>query len=81
MCDQMQCTLCNRSLRIEIISPFPNFKYKISNRNIGTCYGGLFCSSYCGAKYTKEVQKTLNYYKKYITRIKKIQMWWRKLAR
>ena len=76
MC-QTQCTLCNRSLRIEIISPLPNLKFKISNRNIATCYGGLFCSSYCGAQYTKGVEEILNYYKKYITRIKRIQRWWR----
>ena len=80
MCEQTQCTLCKRSLRIEIISPLPNLKFKISNRNIATCYGGLFCSSYCGAKYTENVNKTLKYYKNYITRIKKIQMWWRELA-
>ena len=77
MCQQTQCTLCKRSLKIEIISPFPNFKYKISSRNIVTSYGGLFCSSYCGAKYANEVEKTINYYKKYITKIKRIQGWWR----
>ena len=77
MCQQTQCTQCNRSLRIEILSPLPNLKFKISNRNIATCYGGLFCCSYCGEQYVRGVQKILDYYKKYLTRIKRIQRWWR----
>ena len=80
MCQQTQCTLCNRSLRIEIISPLPNLKYIISGRNPSTRYGGLFCSSYCGAKYIKDIEDALKYYKKYGTRIRLIQRWWRKLA-
>jgi hypothetical protein len=79
MC-QTQCTLCNRSLRIEIISPFPNFKYKISERNPSTRYGGMFCSAYCGAKYAKITEDTIKNYKKQGTRIKVIQRWWRRLA-
>jgi len=77
---QTQCTLCTRSLRIEIISPFPNFKYKISSRNNTTCYGGLFCSSYCGSKYIKNVDEILKNYKYKTKSIKMIQRWWRKLT-
>ena len=77
---QERCTLCSRSLRIEVISPFPNFKYKISSRNNTNCYGGLFCSSHCGTKYIKGVEDMLecyefNHYKEVI----KIQKWWKKM--
>ena len=77
---QERCTLCTRSLRIEIISPFPNFKYKISSRNNTTGYGGLFCSSHCGAKYIRGVKEMLEDYEfNHNKSVIKIQRWWKKI--
>ena len=74
---QTQCTRCNRSLRIEIISPLPNFKYKISTRNPTSKYGGKFCCSYCSVEYSTDIDKILKKYKYCNENIEKIQNWWR----
>ena len=77
---QELCTLCTNSLRIEIISPFPNFKYRISSRNNTTCYGGLFCSSHCGTKYIRCVENMLENHKfNHSKQVVRIQRWWRDL--
>lgn len=78
---QTQCTHCERSLRIEILSPYPNFKYKISDRNNTTRYGGIFCSSHCGTRYIKKIQNMLYGYKFKMKEVKRIQHWWRRLTR
>lgn len=78
---QTQCTYCNRSLRIEVISPLPNFKYKISSRNVTTKYGGKFCCTYCSVEYIKGVESMLGRYKHCSKYIKQIQDWWRKFKR
>lgn len=79
---QELCTLCTNSLRIEIISPFPNFKYRISSRNNTTCYGGLFCSSYCGAKYIRGVENMLESHKfNHMKQVVMIQRWWKRYKR
>ena len=75
---QTQCTYCNRSLRIEVISPLPNFKYKISTRNPTSKYGGKFCCSYCSAEYSTNIDNLLKRYEHCNKYIKKIQEWWRK---
>ena len=77
---QTQCTHCERSLRIEILSPFPNFRYKISNRNNTTCYGGIFCSSHCGKRYIEKIEDMLFTYKLKMKEVKKIQRWWKRLT-
>mgnify|MGYP006414254355 CR=1 FL=1 len=74
---QTQCTYCERSLRIEIISPFPDLKYIISKRNPTTRYGGMFCSSYCGTSHIRNVESMLKRYKYNIKKIKRIQQWWK----
>ena len=77
---QSQCTRCNRSLRIEVISPLPNFEYRISSRNPTSKYGGKFCCSYCSLEYSSNIDKMLKRYKYSSEKIEKIQEWWRKLA-
>lgn len=77
---QTQCTYCERSLRIEIISPFPNLKYIISKRNPTTRYGGKFCSSYCGTSHIRHVESMLKRYKYNIKKIKRIQQWWKTIT-
>ena len=77
---QTQCTHCERSLRIEILSPYPNFKYRISNRNNTTRYGGLFCSSHCGTRYIEKIDNMLYGYKFKMKEVKMIQRWWRRLT-
>jgi len=77
---QTQCTHCGRSLRIEIISPFPDFKYIISKRNPTTQYGGMFCSSYCGTSHIRNVESMLKRYKYNIKKIRKIQQWWMRIT-
>lgn len=76
---QSQCTRCRRSLRIEVISPLPNFKYKISNRNPTSKYGGKFCCSYCSVEYSTDIDNMLKRYKFCSNYIIKIQRWWRKI--
>jgi ribosomal protein L34E len=77
---QTQCSYCERSLRIEIISPFPNLKYIISKRNPTTPYGGMFCSSYCGTSHIKHVESILKRYKFNIKKVRNIQQWWRRIT-
>jgi len=77
---QTQCTYCERSLRIEIISPYPNLKYIISKRNPTTPYGGMFCSSYCGTSHIRHVESVLKRYKFNIKKVRNIQQWWRRIA-
>ena len=77
---QTQCTYCERSLRIEIISPYPNLKYIISKRNPTTPYGGMFCSSYCGTSHIRHVESVLKRYKCNIKKVRNIQQWWRRIA-
>jgi hypothetical protein len=77
---QTQCTHCERSLRIEIISPYPNFKYKISKMNNTTCYGGLFCSSHCAMRYIEKIENMLHAYKFKMKEVKMVQRWWIRLT-
>jgi len=76
-----QCTHCEGSLRIEIIEPFPNLKYKISERNHTSHYGGIFCCSHCGKRYIEKVENLLIEFKCKIKEVKKIQRWWKILTR
>ena len=53
---QEHCHLCNRSLRIKIISVTPNIIYEVYG-NPSSEFGGIFCSSSCSLSYTKYMKK------------------------
>jgi len=80
MVEREKCLLCCRGLKIEIISPLPNLKYVISDRNITTIYGGIFCCYSCGRKHIQNIEKMLLKYKKKIIQVIRIQRWWKELT-
>ena len=53
---QEHCDLCNRCLRIKIISVTPTIIYEIYG-NPSSEFGGIFCSSTCSLSYTKYMKK------------------------
>ena len=53
---QEHCDLCNRCLRIKIISGAPDIIYEVYG-NPSSEFGGIFCSSTCSLSYTKYMKK------------------------
>ena len=53
---QEHCDLCNRCLRIKIISVKPTIIYEIYG-NPSSEFGGIFCSATCSLNYTKKIRQ------------------------
>ena len=53
---QEHCDLCNRCLRIKIITVSPTITYEVYG-NPSSEFGGLFCSTTCSLNYTKKIRK------------------------
>ena len=53
---QEHCDLCNRSLRIKIISVTPNIIYEVYG-NPSSEFGGIFCSTTCSINYSEKIKK------------------------